>query len=264
MQAASASASPPMRIVSLNMCTDQLLLSLADPEQIAGLSPYARDRNLSFMAAMADQHPIMSGGAEDVLDVAPDLVLTGQCGARATREMLRAKGLPLMEVDLPRSVEAGKQQIQKMGELLGHPDRALAAVARIDAAIGRTRAAALRAPLRVLSVSRRGWVPGSGALSSSILATAGLIDAAAELGIGSGGFASLEAIIATRPDLILVSGADEEPEDQGQAFLLHPALQRLCPLNQRIVMPERLTVCSGPMLADALDHLAEAIDHIER
>ena len=31
------------RIASINVCTDQLLLTLADPEQILGLSPYSRD-----------------------------------------------------------------------------------------------------------------------------------------------------------------------------------------------------------------------------
>ncbi len=31
------------RIVSMNVCTDQLLLTLADPEQILGLSRFSRD-----------------------------------------------------------------------------------------------------------------------------------------------------------------------------------------------------------------------------
>ena len=34
---------PPRRVVSFNQCADQLVLALADPEQIAGLSPYAAD-----------------------------------------------------------------------------------------------------------------------------------------------------------------------------------------------------------------------------
>ena len=267
MQAASAFAdAAPMRIASLNMCTDQLLLALADPEQIAGLSPYARDRDRSFMATAAGRFPVLSGGAEDVLVLAPGLVLAGRYTRRATREFLRAKGLPLVEFDVARSIGDAKEQILRMGSLVGHPDRAAAAVSQIDAAIERTRAAALRtpAPRRVLAVSRRGWVSGGETLTTSLLATAGLANAAPDLGFGSGGFATLESIVAIKPDFILVTDAGESPEDQGQAFLLHPALQRLYPLERRIVIPERLTVCAGPMLADALDRLAEAIGRLSQ
>ena len=71
-------------------------------------------------------------------------------------------------------------------------------------------------------------------------------------------------IVAIQPDFVLVTDIEESPEDQGQAFLLHPALQRLYPLQRRIVIPERLTLCAGPMLADALDRLADAIAKLSR
>ena len=35
-----AQAAERPRVASINACTDQLLLALADPEQIVGLSPY--------------------------------------------------------------------------------------------------------------------------------------------------------------------------------------------------------------------------------
>ena len=255
-------AAAPKRIASLNMCTDQLLLELADPSQIAALSPYARDKNLSFMAAKAGGFPILSGGAEDVLTLAPDLVVTGRFMRRATRDFLRADGLPIAEFDVVRSLGEATTQIKRMGDLVGHPERAEAAIARIGAAVERSRAAALRSSRRVLAISRRGWVPGGDSLLTSLLATAGLANAAPDLGLKSGGFATLESIIAARPDFILVADESDNPEDQGQAFLLHPALERLYPPARRIVIPERLTVCGGPMLADALDRLTEALGRL--
>ena len=39
---ATSAASLP-RLVSMNVCTDQLVLTLADPEQILGLSRFSRD-----------------------------------------------------------------------------------------------------------------------------------------------------------------------------------------------------------------------------
>jgi iron complex transport system substrate-binding protein len=125
----------------------------------------------------------------------------------------------------------------------------------LDSAIARTRAMAERKRLSVLAVSRRGWVSGSDSLTTSLLAEVGLSNAAAGLGIRSGGFAPLEAIVNLKPDLLLLSDGGDVAEDQGKAFLLHPALQQLYPREKRLVIPERLTVCGGPMLADALDRL---------
>ena len=50
----------------------------------------------------------------------------------------------------------------------------------------------------------------------------------------------------------------------GRAFLLHPVLARLYPPDKRIVLPERLTVCGGAMLADALDALTAELQRVAR
>src|SRR5579859_2649447 len=65
------------RIVSMNLCTDQLLIPLADPEQILGLSRFSRDASQSFAADVARRYPTLSGGAEDVLVLKPDIVVAG-------------------------------------------------------------------------------------------------------------------------------------------------------------------------------------------
>ena len=78
----------------------------------------------------------------------------------------------------------------------------------------------------MLPLSRRGWVAGSDSLVGSLLTETGLFNAAGDLGFTFGGFASLEAIVSLRPDFIVVSQAGNHASDDGQAFLLHPALER--------------------------------------
>jgi iron complex transport system substrate-binding protein len=252
------------RLASLNVCTDQLLLALADPAQIVGLSPYARDPARSFAAAEAARYRSLSGEAEDVLILKPDIVLAFRFTRRATREMLKAHGLRVVEFDVPQTLDDVKRQIVRMGELAAHPDRAAAAVARLDAAIVRARRSASPNRRTVLPVSRRGWVSGADTLIGSLLAAAGLSNPAAAAGLGGGGFASLEKIVSLRPDFILVDNDRTFAEDQGSAFLFHPALEALYPPAKRIVMPERLTVCGGPMLVNALDRLHAEIARVSR
>src|SRR6202035_4673290 len=207
---------------------------------------------------------ILSGGAEDILVLRPDIVVASQFDKRSTRELLKEKGLHLAEFAVPRNLGEVKAQIREMGDVVGHPDRARAEIARLDDAIARARQAVAAKPYRVLPLSRRGWLSGSDSLVSSLLAETGLFNAAGDLGITFGGFASLEAIVNLKPDFIVVADASERAEDDGHAFLLHPALERLYPPSRRIVIPERLTVCGGVMIADALDRLVSELKRVEQ
>ncbi|WP_430641574.1 ABC transporter substrate-binding protein [Bradyrhizobium embrapense] len=263
MSCAAASAGG-LRIVSMNVCSDQLVLSLADPDQILGLSRFSRDTWQSWAAEQAKSYPRLSGEAEDVLLLKPDVVVVSLFDKRATRDLLKAQGLHLVEFTVPRTLDEVKDQIRAMGDVVQHPDRAQAEIARLDAAIARARTVASAHHYRVLPLERRGFVSGDRSLISSLLAATGLTNAAGELGLDAGGFASLEAIVKLRPDFILVSEAGDRAEDEGRAFLLHPALERFYPAEKRIVLPERLTVCGGVMLADALDRLTEELQRVTR
>jgi iron complex transport system substrate-binding protein len=252
------------RIASMNVCTDQLLVPLADPGQILGLSRFSRDAWQSFVADEARRFPALSGGAEDILVLRPDVVVASLFDKRSTRELLRQNGLRLAEFAVPRNLDEVKVQIRRMGEIAGHPDRAAAEIARLDAAIAKARQAAVEKRYRVLPLSRRGFVTGSDSLVSSLLGEIGLLNAAGDLGDGMGGFAALEAIVSLKPDFLLVSEAGDRAEDEGHAFLLHPALERFYPPEKRIVIPERLTVCGGVMIADALELLVRELQRVGR
>jgi iron complex transport system substrate-binding protein len=262
--AAPALAASLPRIVSMNVCTDQLLIPLADPEQILGLSRYSRDRFESWAADDAHRYRILSGGAEDILVLRPNVVVASLFDKRSTRELLKQKGLRFAEFAVPRNLEEAKAQIRQMGDVVQHPDRAAAEIARLDAAIARARRVVVEKHYSVLPLSRRGWVSGRDSLVSSLLTATGLSNAAGDLGVGAGGFASLEAVVNAKPDFLLVADAGDRAEDDGHAFLLHPALERFYPPARRIVIPDRLTVCGGAMLAEALDVLVAELKRVGR
>jgi iron complex transport system substrate-binding protein len=251
-------------IVSMNVCTDQLVLALAEPTQILGLSRFSRDGWQSPAATDVSRYPVLSGGAEDVLVLRPDVVVASLFDKRSTRELLTTKGLHLAELSVPRTLDEAKSQIREMGDIVGQPDRAAAEIAKLDAALARARRAVADRHFRVLPLTRRGWVSGSDSFVSSLLTETGLFNAAGDLGFSFGGFASLEAIVSLKPDLIVVSQAGDYAGDDGQAFLLHPALARFYPPAKRIVIPERLTECGGVMLAEALDVLTAELKRVGR
>lgn len=248
------------RIVSINLCADELLIALADPTQIISLSPHAVDPDLSFMAREAAKFRHDAGSAESVIDLKPDLVLAGRFTKLATRNMLTRLGYTVVLLDAARSIDQSIAQIREIARLVGHPDRGEQLIDRIEAARERAGNAAARldtAP-SVAAYQRRGYVTGNETLIGELLTTVGFTHEGGNLVGRTGGFVSLERLVQQRPEYLVVTSANIHSEDQGTALLSHPALSELYPPQRRIVVPDVLTVCAGPSLPAALDWLTDA------
>src|SRR5436190_15371629 len=98
----TADTAPPVRIVSLDLCTDQLLVELVDRARIAAVTHLGADPAVSAIPEKVRGIPITHGGAEDVLRYDPDLVLAGPFGVSATVGLLRRLGRNVVVVPLPQ------------------------------------------------------------------------------------------------------------------------------------------------------------------
>ena len=261
-----ACAAAPQRIVSINMCTDELLLALADPGQIVALSPYAADPAMSFLADKAAHFRHDAAEAETVVGLHPDLVLAGNFNDPATLGMLTRLGYRLELFDAPRTIDQSIAQIREVAALIGHPERGTALIGRIEAARKAALAAAQGRPHPTAVVyQRRGYVTGGDTLTGELLSIAGFTNEGGRLAGKTGGFVSLETLVVDRPDAIVVTTPDPSAVDQGSALLSHPALTTLYPPSRRIVLPQRLVVCGGPSLPAALARVtleAARVEHI--
>jgi iron complex transport system substrate-binding protein len=253
-----ADANPPQRVVSANLCGDEMLLALADPAQIASLSPFASDPELSFLANQARHFPHNRGSVEDVIRLASDLVLIGPYDSGYARALLEAKAVPFLVLQPWHSLGEGLAQIRQLAQRLGHPERGEAMIDRIQAAL---KAATAIVPhgRSALILERRGYVAGPGSWLREIIKATGLDDGAALIGMRTQGFISLERLVVGRPDYLIVANANPSLSDQGQAYLAHPALTALYPPSTRLVVPDRLAICGGPSTPSLIDQLANEI-----
>src|SRR4051812_31262069 len=89
----SAALAAPKRIVSLNPCLDAALVALADRDQIAAVSHYARDPYSSSIPQIAATLPITYETAEEIIALSPDLVLVSGHSAAPTRNALARLGI---------------------------------------------------------------------------------------------------------------------------------------------------------------------------
>jgi len=255
-----AVAAAPARIVSINACTDQLLLALADREQILAITTFARDPNVSFYADRAEGLKTIVGNAEEVLKLKPDLVLVGSFTRSVTRAQLAAQGIRIVSFPPARSIEDIKKQIGEMASLLGNEERGRALIAEIDAAFANLDRPPW--PLRAIQLERRGFAAGTDTLIDDIMRRLGIINAATELGIRYVDRTTLEAVLKAKADVLILDSANLGANDQGVALLAHPALERVLPPDRRIVIPENQIVCGSPAVALAARTLRDAAERI--
>jgi iron complex transport system substrate-binding protein len=255
---APVNADAPRRVVSFNICADQLVVALADPGQIAGLSPYATDPTLSAVAEEARAFRRVAWHAESVVALEPDLVLVGARDRAVTQRMLAALGLRVVTVDLVGTIAAARDQIRQVAALLGQPARGESLLARLETSRARLRAAPRPPASTALLIGHGGYSEGAASLAAALIAEAGLVPPPGAPA-GLGGFVPLESLVMMRPDLIVLHDAISEPRDQGSVYLTHPAVKSLYPPSRRIILPGRYTLCGGPSLIAGLDHLADAL-----
>lgn len=251
----SADAQDPRRIVSLNLCADQMLLALADRDQIASLSPLAADPSLSYLSGRVGSLPLNGGKGEAILFSGADLVLAGTFGQQARTALLRRRGLEVVTLEPWRSIEDGRRQVRMLASRLGHPERGDALIGAIDRALARSRDI-VPGSRSILTYYRRGYVPASDSLTGELLRHMGFRLHQDGMGLSRGGVARLEAIVMNPPDFLLLDDAAERAVDNGSALLVHPALAATVPAGRRLSVAGRLTICGGPSLPAAIEALA--------
>lgn len=248
-------AARPARIVSLNLCTDQLLMALVEPERIASITWLARTQGDPAQRPLALRLPANRGSAEEVLAAQPDLVLAGRFTTAATRALLRRAGVPMLEVDAPQDWEGIRRVTREVALAVGVPARGEELLARMDESLAAAAVARPAVPVRAV-----GWsgaaedVPGADTLFNTILTTAGATNIAA----GAHGVRTfdLEQVVRARPQVLLRGSAQDESQALRNSVAGHPVLAGLPGLTV-IEYPEAVYACGVPRAADLARELAE-------
>lgn len=257
---AAPAAAAPARVVSGNLCTDQLAMLIAAPGQLVSVSDVARDAVSSAMAAEAAAYPVNHGTAEEIFLLAPDLVLAGEATAPATLALLRRLGIAVEVFPIETGFEDVRANIRRMGAVLGREAQAEALVAEMDAALAAPPPGEGPRPRAALFYANA-YSSGAGTLADAILAAAGLQNVAAERGMVGMGVLPLETLALEAPDL-LVLGQDYATPALAQETLRHPVVAALG--GARAQVADNLWVCGTPRTAEAVAALRAAAEAATR
>ena len=250
----AAHAAERPRIVSINPCIDAILVQVADPQQIVGISHYSQDpRAASIPIEVARRFRATSGTAEEVIALEPDLVMSGPHVSLSTIFALERLNVAIMKFSVADSVAQSEQEIRDVARAVGEPVRGEKLIAAIEHAIADARPRDSNTVPALMWLSG-GMVPGAGTLADELLRRTGFRNMSAAYGLKQWDVLPLEHLLASPPALVLSLAPGEAMEDR---ILQHPAVMKL---RERVPFrsyPFRLVQCGGPTIVEAVARLSE-------
>ncbi len=243
------------RFVSMNLCTDQLLMLLADPEEIISLSYLARREDVSVMAQQAKRFPANHGQAEEIMRQQPDLVLAGVFPTRATVFMLKRLGFKVAVLPVARDFKTIVQNIRTVANATGHPARGEQLIARFNHRLQRLKQHLPRQKPVAVMYRENSYTTGSSTLADEIIRSAGLTNLSAQFGIEDSSHLPLEKLLMHPVDII-IQGRRRSPDGSvAAAVLQHPAYRYYVAQRKIAAIDDRLWICGTPFVLDAVNQL---------
>ena len=237
----ASSLAAGIRVASLDLCADEILLTLAPRPRIVSVTHLGASPAEFALAARAKGLPLNDGSIVSVARYKPDLLLASRPLSSGGARLARRLGIRVHVVSNAQGPAAVRQQVLEMGRLLDAPVAARSWVRRFDAL------AADRPPTRrALYLSHSG--NSVGPLSSAWLAMAGIEPI--ELAPGRG---RIEQIVRARPHTILHSEYRVSDWHRGGDWQRHPLIAGL--EAERFKIDGRAFSCGGIAMLGAVEQL---------
>jgi iron complex transport system substrate-binding protein len=277
----------PQRIVSINLCTDELLFRLVPEERIAAVSVHCADPAISSVSQEAGRVPKIKGGIEEVLAAKPDLLLGGTFSNQQTLHFFQYSDTPVVVLGVPKSFEDIYGSIRKLARAVGETEKGEALIGEMQGELEKLKQTSSggvvilrpedeeskdeiprperaqddgkKVPLRAVFFQSGNYVPGSGTFENAIMEAAGLKNVAAELGIKDYGNLPLERLIEAKPDILIFATDQTKNKTVRGEVLEHPALKKGLPHVKIVKLPASFLNCGSPASVEAVRILVKEI-----
>ncbi|MEM7068000.1 MAG: ABC transporter substrate-binding protein [Pseudomonadota bacterium] len=246
---ASAEAAPK-RVVSMNVCTDQLAMMLARPGQLYSVSWLAADSGISVLSDQTGDLVLNHGLAEEIFLMKPDLVIAGTYTTRATVNLLKQIGMRVEEFAPASSFEDMEKNIQRMAVLLGNPESGDAMVKAFRNDLRQL----LQYPpsqKRLALYFANSYTSGAGTLADEIVEASGMRHLGKELGFTGTTKLPLELLVAHGPELIAGRERDFGRPAKAEENFSHPAFKAITQNGRGVSIESKYWVCGTPHILEA-------------
>jgi iron complex transport system substrate-binding protein len=237
------------RVASLNLCTDELLLALAAPDQIVSVTHLAQQPQETMLWRAARRYPRNDGSLLSIVPLKPDLILTMGGGARDRARIAKRLGIRILDLPYPQRLADIERSIATVAAALGRPQAGRHWLSRIER-LKRTRGTSALDTI---------WLGGGG---RSVAATGLAADWMALAGFRqrplSGDRVTLEQLLIQPPAILLRSDYRSGHYSASQRWLTHPLAKRT-DRSRNVGTDGRAWTCMGPPMVDEVIRLRKAV-----
>lgn len=258
---ATAASDANHRLASLDYCADQFVLALSPRRDIAAVSIDATSV-YSFFGEKADGLPKLRGNAEEILTLAPTLLVRQWKGSTAVDALLARASIETFVLPFTLTPEDELNSLVAFGTHIGREAEAGAFVDKRTRMKSRLEEAS-QLPLKALYVTPSGFTAGTGTGVDDIIRWAGLDTMAETYGLSGWGALPMEAIIRDRPDVIVTSFFDLPRAPSNWSLSGHPRIEEFLRELPVIDLPARYMACSTLFAIDAADFIRRKAEKLE-
>ncbi len=248
------------KAVSLDYCSDQFILSLADREQIMALTSEAVESH-SFYKNKAQGLPLFKVNSELILHMKPDIVIRNWGGAKMLPLLKRANITvasaeygtgPEMLYKNMRHIGAALKQSQRAEDFIDDHKGRLAALKKLTSQ-----------GLRAAYIAPGGITAGKNTFVNAIIKLAGLVSFAEEIGLMGWQPLPLEALVQNPPDIIIGSFFNQKNiHVSNWSLSRHDHIKKMINSIPTIIIPGRYLSCNGIFTIDAAEYIHEKLAEI--
>lgn len=249
-----------VRVFSADYCADQLVLALADRDQIAALSVDA-DKDFSYLRGKADGLKKMRADAEAVYASGADVVLRYWGGDENRFSRL---GVRVVTLAYASTFDDIRKNIETAADAIDQADRGGALSDELDRNLSALRD---RGPSGVaaLYVTPGGVTAGAHTMIDEIFSAAGVENIAAANGLSYWPPLSAEVLVKDPPAYVVAGffGANSERINHWSAAR-HPALRKALDATTRVDLSADILACPNFFSVDAAEEIRKAVENARR
>ena len=231
-------------VASLNLCTDEYLLLLARPQEIASVSFLSQDPQESPLWKQGRRHHSNRGSLEDVLAQKPKAVLTMGGGGRATSLIAHRLGIRAIDLRPANAIDDIASNFKAVASALGDPDRATPWLKRLT----RLRATEPMEARDAIWLGGGGQTIGVPSVGADWMRLAGLAQRPL-----TGDRVSLEILLVHPPAVLVQSTYRHGEFSRGTTWLNHPIVRNA--RTRRLQSDGRTWTCMGPLVIGEIERL---------
>ena len=214
----------PVRIASLVLGTDEMILGLVDHDRVVGLSGKITDNNaVSNVSKLSENFLKYENNIEVILESKPDLVIGSSWVKKEIIAQLNELNIPYYGYKTPNTLAEQKKIILDIAKLVGEEEKGIKIVKDIEARIDIVKSKALKLDeseiITIMPYTMHGSTNAKGTIVDELFNIAGVKNAATEAGLEGRAKISKEILIELNPDVIMVMAWAKDDLTEFNAFV---------------------------------------------